>query len=181
MRTVRRRLATAHSCNSRTHNLGIDIGRVIIAPNATDDDDTSFIGGTLEHALATPACEGVYDVLPDLVRWYEGRVWLVSKARPRVQEKTRRWLAQQQFFERTGIASHHLRFCQERSEKAVHCRELAITHFIDDRADVLRHLEGIVAHRYLFGPQADPSPPGLVPVESWHGVPAAIAATCTNE
>lgn len=160
--------------------LGIDIGRVIIAPDANDRDDTSFIGGTMEHVLATPPCEGLFEVLPELVRGFGGRVWLVSKAGHRVQEKTRRWLAHQQFFERTGIPSHHLRFCLERAEKADHCRELGITHFVDDRDDVLRHLEGIVEHRFLFGPQPNPPSPHVVQVATWHAVHGAIAATWTT-
>jgi len=151
-------------------NLGIDIGRVIIAPSTTDDEDTSFFGGTIEHVLATPACEGVYEVLPELVRRFEGRVWLVSKARQRVQEKTRAWLSHQRFFERTSIPADHLRFCLERADKATHCRELCITHFIDDRPDVLQHMSGIVEHRYLFGPQHDATPAGLTHVESWLSV-----------
>jgi len=158
-------------------NLGIDIGRVIIAPDATDDNDTSFIGGTMAHVLATPPNEGLYEVLPDLVRRFDGRVWLVSKAGTRVQEKTRRWLAHQRFFERMGIPPHQLRFCLERAEKADHCRELGITHFIDDREDVLRHLDGVVEHRFLFGPQSTPPAAGLVPVESWRFVRAAMDST----
>jgi hypothetical protein len=154
--------------------LGIDIGRVIIAPDAADRGDTSFIGGTIENALATPPCDGVFDVLPEIVQYFHGRVWLVSKARKSVQEKTRRWLIHQRFFERTGIATCNLRFCLERADKAEHCRELGITHFIDDRQDVLQHMSGIVAHRYLFGPQRDAVPPELVHVESWHSVLSTI-------
>ena len=133
----------------------------------------------MEDALATPPCEGLYEVLPNLVRRFDGHVWLVSKAGQRVQEKTRRWLSHQHFFERTGIPAHHLRFCLDRAEKATHCRELGVTHFIDDRQDVLRHLDGIVEHRFLFGPQSTPVPPGLIPVASWRVVHEAIAQTCS--
>ena len=147
--------------------LGIDIGRVIIAPDGGGRGDTSFIGGRIDDALATPPYEGVFDVLPDLVQRFDGRVWLVSKARPRTQEKTRLWLAHHQFFQRTGIPADHLRFCLERPQKADHCRELEITHFVDDRWDVLQHLEGVVEHRYLFGPQATATYRGVRFVESW--------------
>jgi len=133
--------------------LGIDIGRVLISPDSGGGGDTSFIGGTLEAALATPPYDGVFEVLPALVKHFEGRVWLVSKARSRVEHKSRCWLAHHRFFERTGIHPGHLRFCIERHQKADHCRELGITHFIDDRLDVLGHLDGVVRHRFLFGPQ----------------------------
>jgi hypothetical protein len=149
--------------------LGIDIGRVLISPDPAGGGDTSFIGGSLEAALATPPYEGMFEALPALVQHFGGKVWLVSKARSRVEDKTRRWLAHHQFFERTGIAPSHLRFCIERHQKAHHCRDLGITHFIDDRLDVLRHLDGVVRARFLFGPQKDSiSVPGdIVRLPCW--------------
>jgi hypothetical protein len=155
--------------------LGIDIGRVLIAPDSPNGRaDTSFLGGSMEAALATPPYEGMFDAVPQLVELFEGRVWLVSKAGPRVQEKTRRWLEHHRFFERTGIRKSNLRFCLERPQKAEHCRDLGITHFIDDRDDVLRHLESVVANRYLFGPQkVGTRVSGVTWVDSW---PKALAA-----
>lgn len=50
-----------------------------------------------------------------------------------------------------------VRFCRERPQKAPICAELGITHFIDDRADVLEPMCGIVANRFLFGPQRAPA------------------------
>ena len=148
--------------------LGIDIGRVLITPEEKGKADTSFIGGTLEQALATPPYDGMFDAVPELARRFGHQVWLVSKCGPRVQEKSRRWLEQHRFFERTGIPAGNLRFCLERPQKALHCRELGLTHFIDDRPDVLEHLEGIVPHRYLFGPQRGPGvAPGVVAVPNW--------------
>lgn len=158
------------------NKLGIDIGRVLIAPDPADSRaDTSFIGGTLEAVLATPPYEGMFETVPDLVKRFGGQVWLVSKAGPRVQEKTRHWLRHHRFFERTGIAPGHLRFCLERAQKAQHCLELAITHFIDDRPDVLEHLEGVVRNRYLFGPQLKVQPTaGVVAVPTWASVRVAL-------
>lgn len=156
--------------------LGIDIGRVIIAPDPEGTrGDTSFIGGSIEDALNTPPYEGMFETVPKLVAHFKGQVWLVSKARPRVQEKTRRWLLHHRFYERTGIAEGNLRFCLERPEKADHCRELGITHFIDDRLDVLECLEGIVPHRYLFGPQKQlVAPQGIVALPRWNLATAAL-------
>ncbi|MFG6429894.1 hypothetical protein [Roseateles sp. LYH14W] len=164
-------------------NLGIDIGRVLIAPDAPDGRaDTSFIGGTLADALATPPYKGMFDFVPGLVQQFGGRVWLVSKAGPRVQEKTRHWLRHHRFFERTGIPPDNLRFCLERSQKAGHCAALGITHFIDDRGDVLDHLDGVVPHRFLFGPQRKPQVPrGVVPVIDWPAAADAVIVTLGKE
>jgi len=150
--------------------LGIDIGRVLISPDAHGTrGDTSFIGGSIQDALDTPPYDGMMDVVPSLVRLFRGRVWLVSKCGPRVQEKSRLWLRHHRFFERTGMAPENLRFCLERPQKADHCAQLGITHFIDDRLDVLQCLEGVVPHRYLFGPQKNAGTPhGVVAVPSWN-------------
>lgn len=149
--------------------LGIDIGRVLISPDAHGTrGDTSFIGGSIQDALDTPPYEGMMDVVPTLVRLFAGQVWLVSKCGPRVQEKSRLWLRHHRFFERTGIPPANLRFCLERPQKADHCSKLRITHFIDDRRDVLECLNGVVQHRYLFGPQQKQGTPrGVVAVPAW--------------
>ena len=154
-----------------TMKLGLDIGRVLISPDPVrgTGGDTSFIGGSVEDALRTPPYEGMFEAVPQLVQRFGGRVWLISKARPKMQEKTRLWLAHHGFFERTGIAPEHLRFCFERHEKAGHCQELQLTHFVDDRLDVLQHLDGVVPHRFLFGPQKAGTavPPSVVHVRNW--------------
>ena len=158
--------------------LGIDIGRVLISPDPADGGDTSFIGGSLEAALATPPYEGMFEAVPRLVELFGGQVWLVSKARQKMQEKTRLWLAHHRFFERTGMAAENLRFCLERPQKADHCRQLRLDHFIDDRLDVLHHLEGIVPKRYLFGPQKPgaQAPHGVTRVPDWPRALEAVRA-----
>jgi hypothetical protein len=57
------------------------------------------------------------------------------------------------FFTRTGIPDANTRFCLRRPDKAIHCAELGITHFVDDKPDVHEALADLVPHRYLFGPQ----------------------------
>jgi hypothetical protein len=158
--------------------LGVDFGRVINdASGHPSGDDTVFLGGTEEEMLETPAMKGSFDALKRLCRVVEGNVWIVSKCGPAVQARTERWLLHHRFFDATGIASDHLRFCRRREEKAFHCRELAITHFVDDRQDVLRHLVGLVPHLFLFGPQrGEPAAP-MVPTLTWDDVERQILAT----
>ncbi len=143
--------------------VGVDIGRVIIAG---DGPDTSFFRGD-EESLHVPAVEGAFEGVARLVRAFAGRVWLVSKCGTKIQQRTLRWLDARRFWHETGVDPTHVRFCKERPQKAEHARRLGLTHFIDDRVDVLEALNGVVANRYLFGPQDRPPPRGLVPVESW--------------
>ena len=154
--------------------LGIDVGRVLISPGDDSRPDTSFIGGTLEDALNTPAYAGMFDVVPDLVRRFGGQVWIVSKCGARIQERTQQWFGHHRFFERTGIDSGNVRFCLKRPEKAIHCRELGITHFIDDRTDVLAAMIDMVPNLYLFGPQRAAAPAGMRHVAGWGDVAQAL-------
>ncbi len=129
------------------HNrLGVDVGGVIIS-RQNDHTDTSFFG---HNYLKTTAVEEVFECLRQL---REGgfEVFIVSKCGANVQRKTLEWMAHHRFFERTGIASTHVHFCRTRPEKAPICERHGITHFVDDRLDVLDYLK-TVEQLYLFQP-----------------------------
>lgn len=79
---------------------------------------------------------------------------LVSKCSEPTQARTREWLKHHRFFEQTGISTGNLHFCLERQEKAIICKDLKITHFIDDRLEVLSYLIDITPHLYLFSPNS---------------------------
>lgn len=160
------------------HRLGVDFGRVIQgAALPAGDADTVFLAGGLDEALRTPPSPGAFDVLPRLVRLFEGRVWVISKCGERIEQRTRQWLDHHDFFDRTGIPREHLRFCRKRADKAGHCAELGITHMIDDRIDVHHALRDLVPHRYLFGVQPDPAPDWVRHVPTWLDAETAVTAT----
>jgi hypothetical protein len=77
------------------------------------------------------------------------------------------------------VREDHLVFCRRRPEKAEHCERLAITHFIDDRVDVLEPMRGRVPHLFLFGPQRAPLPAGewCAPVRDWQCAEGAVLET----
>lgn len=157
--------------------LGVDIGRVIIAgPDDPDAADTAFFGTDEQAMLSTPAVDGAFHVLRRLVERFDGRVWLISKCGERIQRHTEQWLAHHRFFERTGVGVDHVRFTRRRAEKGVHARELAITHFVDDRLDVLEAIHDVVPHLYLFGAQTQSSPDWVQHTPDWPSAEAAITA-----
>jgi hypothetical protein len=156
--------------------LGVDIGRVIITPDDTRDADTSFLRGSEADALHTPPNAGAFEALAVLTEAFDGRVWLVSKCGPKIERRSRAWLDHHSFFARTGVSDRNLRFCRERRDKALHCTRLAITHFVDDRADVMRHLTGLVPWLFLFGPQTGPVPGGVTWVRDWIDAQRAVLA-----
>jgi hypothetical protein len=160
--------------NTQSKRLGVDIGRVIIGGGVVPgSSDTQFFSGNTAHMLATPAVPGAFEALARLVPLFD-QVWLVSKCGDRVRRHTRQWLDHHDFAARTGIPGDHLRFCLKRPEKALHCAELGITHFVDDKPDVHEALRGVVPYRYLFGPQRSRPPAGVQHTVTWGAAEAAI-------
>ena len=131
--------------------LGVDIGGVII-DRVNDGTDTSFF---TDNYLRTTAVPGVFDALRQLVeKRFGDKVFLVSKCGQRVQDKTLQWLDHHRFYDLTGVERERVRFCRERHEKAGICEKLGITHFVDDRLEVLGNLT-TVGTLYLFQPRPD--------------------------
>jgi hypothetical protein len=155
--------------------LGVDFGRVIHGAAAPDGpEDTVFLQGSHDEALASPPTDGAFDVLPRLVERFGGRVWIISKCGPRIQARTLAWLDHHDFYARTGIPRGNVRFCRKREEKRGHCAKLQITHMIDDRIDVHRALLDTVPCRYLFGRQKGPAPDFVRHTLTWADVEEAI-------
>ncbi|MBT8492227.1 MAG: hypothetical protein KJO07_04135 [Deltaproteobacteria bacterium] len=152
-------------------HIGIDFGRVIMCAVKDGVEDTSFLGRSFADAMKTPATPGALDCIAKLVERYGGRVSVVSKCGESVENKTRAWLGRNDVYAATGLAKEQVHFCRKRHEKAPICRRLGITHFIDDRVDVLSHMVGIVPNLYLFGEQrAGTLPPWAEPVLDWEQV-----------
>jgi hypothetical protein len=155
--------------------LGIDFGRVINDGSAhPDGDDTAFLNGEFEAAMRTPAMPGAFTSIARLTTLFAGQVWIVSKCGPRIQERTLQWLEHHDFWAKTGMIPANTRFCRARPDKVIHCKRLKITHFVDDRRDVLNHMRGVVDHLYLFGHQKSEAPDWATATPTWRDVEMAI-------
>jgi hypothetical protein len=153
---------------TRKSRLGIDIGRVIIdGASHPGGGDTAFFHGDEATMLATPEMAGSIDAIATLVSQVDGRVWLVSKAGPKVQANTLRWLDAHDFYRRTGLPRDQVRYCRARADKRIHCVELRLTHFVDDHPEVHEAIRGTVEHQYFFGPQRAPVPSYGVHTPTW--------------
>ncbi len=134
--------------NTQAEVLGVDIGGVVM-DRINDNTDTSFFGGNYLNTTAVP---GTIEALARLVaERFGARVHFVSKCGPGIERKTREWLRYHDVFGRTGIPQGNLRFCRRRREKAPIAEELGLTHFIDDRLEILGRLT-TVPTRILFQP-----------------------------
>jgi hypothetical protein len=121
--------------------LGVDIGGVIIDAVREDRD----------ARVDPPAIEGAFEAIARLHQErFSARCWLVSRCKDRMEAVITDWLDRHGFFPATGMRPEQLIFCREPREKAEICRELVITHFIDDRLAVLSHMIDVVPNLYLF-------------------------------
>jgi hypothetical protein len=159
--------------------LGIDVGGVLV-DRVAEGSDTSFFGA---NPMATPAVPGAFDAVAKLCSEDFGyRVHIVSKAGPKIAGLTREWLGRTGFFEQTGVSPSNVWFVRKRIDKAPICARLGITHFVDDRLDVLEHLT-TVEHRYLFlgGLGQHPAPKHVPPrfrtADSWPLLARLVAAS----
>lgn len=129
--------------------LGIDVGGVIIDRKRNDDSDTSLFGPNYLNAFAVP---GAFDTIRELNSSdFEGQIFIVSKCGHNIERKTREWMVHNKFPELTGVPMEKFHFCRRRADKAPICQKLGITHFIDDKLEVLSYLES-VPNKFLFDP-----------------------------
>lgn len=165
--------------------IGIDFGGVIVIKdeNMTEGhgkEDTSFFGANWKQ---TPYEEGVFEEVKRLVDAFgPNNVYIVSKCGPSFQKKTMEWLKYHKFFEKTGMLIGNVRFVLTRPEKADVAKELQLTHFVDDRIDVLAHLRKVKSMRKLFLFRPDESTkgywlyysPAITKVVNWNQVSTQI-------
>lgn len=150
--------------------LGVDVGGVILDFVPQKGRELDFSG---DRYLETPEVEGAIEAIGELNRGrFKDAVHLVSRVH-NGPERVLAWLRHRDFFARTGIPESRFHHCVERREKAPIVQTLGITHFVDDRAEVLKEMIGIVPYLYQFqgldedGDAFAPQVPGLRFARSW--------------
>jgi hypothetical protein len=130
--------------------IGIDVGGVLMA-RGEGTQDTIFA----DAYLTSPQCPMAFEWVKVFVdRFGSQNVFIVSKCGNKIRARTLEWLEHNKFYEITGFDRGNVRFCYQRHEKAGICRDLQITHFIDDRAEVLSYMN-TVPHLYRLGEDGD--------------------------
>jgi len=120
--------------------LGIDIGGVIIS--YSPDNFGVF------HPVP-----GVFEALKRLKEEKFGeKIFIVSHAGESMERLMLWWLNSHDFYNITGIRFENVYFCRKRMEKARICKNFGVTHFIDDRKEILHYLhQAGIPNLYLFG------------------------------
>ena len=153
--------------------LGVDIGNVIIN-NRLNDPEVNKVTEAVYAAF--PPSDDVSDALKTLNEYFEGKVYLVSKCNEWAQVQILLWLKTQDLYTKTGIKEENVHFVRQRHEKDTVCRKLGITHFIDDRLEVLSHMIESTPNLFLFQPdevevkEFEKFLPKVTVVNSWEEV-----------
>lgn len=144
--------------------LGIDVGGVIVN-KAGDFGDTSFFS---DRYLETPPTEQVFEVLERVVPMFDD-VLIISKCGRNIQRKTMEWMDHHDFYGKTGISRSKFNFCLKRPEKVGIAQFWGVTHYVDDRIDIIKSMKDVVPHLFLFAPdiKATVSQGGFHMVPSW--------------
>jgi hypothetical protein len=127
--------------------LGVDIGNVIIDNRLNTQSKLDEAGYS-----KLPVVGGAFENLKILTDYFHGEVYLISKCTEWAQEQILTWLTNHDFYSITGINPEHIYFVRERHEKDAVCQKLDVTHFIDDRLEVLSHMIESTPNLILFKP-----------------------------
>lgn len=128
--------------------LGIDVGGVLTKKGGSAAD--TFLFGP--NYLNAPAVEGALEAVAALnTGTFAGNLWIISKCGHKVECRTREWLKAHKVD--LIIPENKWFFCKKRHEKAPIAKDIGLTHFIDDRLEVLSYMTS-VRNRYLFQPES---------------------------
>lgn len=138
--------------------LGIDIGGTII-DRRNDAGDKDFF---TKNYLNVPEIKDAFWVIKELNKRFDNQVFLISACTEQVEINTMQWFEYHSFFAKTNITKEHIYFCRYRKIKNDICEQLNITHFIDDRIEVLQTLVYVKNLYHLSGDQTWPDIARLV-------------------
>lgn len=129
--------------------LGIDFGGVIIDVWQHGNEELFFS----DNFLDTPEVEGAFQAIRSL-RKHFAAIKYVSHCSNENRARFIGWLRVHDFYEATGSKPEDTTFCMHRSDKAGICEALKLSHFIDDRLEILSSLTS-VKEQYLFQPRKE--------------------------
>lgn len=116
--------------------IGIDLGWTIKGHKPSNERDL-------------PAPDS-FRVISELVRRGD-IVYIISKVNSEQKARCEKWLETHDFFDKTGVKPENLYFCFERKDKAIFVKALGIKIMLDDRPEVMAHLDFDVV-KFLINP-----------------------------
>jgi len=113
-------------------------------------------GNTIFHTVGGKKVvfENAFEVIHRLVKSEQTVVHIISKVTEQQKVRAIEWMAVTDFYRQTGLTPKNIHFCAERKDKAAIAAKLNLTHHIDDRPEVMSHMDGSI-YKYLFRPEAE--------------------------
>lgn len=140
------------------------------------------LGGTIAHRVdgvmvPMPECMEVIARLRKQVK----AIYIVSRVTDEQSLRAYWFFNRNNFFEETGLTPNKVHFCYERRDKAPICERLGVTHFIDDRPEVVSHMGDSVVKLLMRPLQIDmdeyaPWIRNLTVVNSWNEIESFFRA-----
>lgn len=147
-------------------HIGIDIGGVI-----RGDFDKSL---SVQQYMAVNPLDNATKVIKSIIDAYGAENTFIISRCPKYAEKVNiKWLEKQKMFADIGFMRKNVYFCRERTDKAKIAKRLKLTHFIDDRVEVLDVMKDIVKYRILFtggNNHEESNDKSIVALDSWDKV-----------
>jgi hypothetical protein len=140
--------------------------------------DTPILGLDFGNVIKGPdgMMTGFMDALRRLKVIFEDKIYIISRVDTLADEyKVSDYLDKHDIYK--WINFFNVNFCRRRDEKGPIAENLGISHFVDDRTEVLSYMKS-VKHRYALNPteqQLKDFPPDNVIVErTWPGIVGLI-------
>ena len=146
-----------------TLKIGIDIGGVLRSRRSSAESQVT--------TLPQPPNPHALQVTTNLVRKYgKENIYIVSKCAEESEDAMFSWLRDNGVFDEVGVDPQNVYFCRLRTDKAPIARDLKLEYFVDDRAEVLESMRGIVNRRVMYsasGNYEDSDDAEIVRLSSW--------------
>ena len=140
----------------RVPRVGFDVGNVILR-NDTDSPELSF-SQRPQYYL-----DGAVEVIDRTVHALKPEnAFIISKCGPNMQERTLEFFDEHDFYGNTGFKRGHVLFCLNRADKAPIAADLGLTHFVDDRLDILQSLVTVDTRMLFRRQEKEPVNPKLL-------------------
>jgi hypothetical protein len=153
--------------------IGMDVHGVIM-----DKFDKSK---SVEEYLTTVPLKHATTVIKNIIDLYgPENTFIISKCPMYAEDEIIKWLDNQNFFTEIGFIRSNVYFCRERTDKAPVAKQLRLTHFIDDRVDVLNAMKDVVSNRILFtggGNHEESDDKTITELDNWDSVQDYITKT----
>lgn len=136
---------------------------------------------SIEEYLSTSPLKHAMKVIKNIIDLYGAEnTFIISKCPMYAEDEIIKWLDNQNFFTDIGFIHSNVYFCRERTDKAPIAKQLRLTHFIDDRVEVLDAMKDVVSNRILFtggGNHEESDDKTITGLDSWGSVQDRITKT----